>query len=146
MSNLKSIDKLPMLQFPCTILPITTLVPHQKHCHPPNEIVSQSIFSNPWPCIRLIGYGNETNNAYKHIRVSFIINTACLLHVLAILATILREMHYKGYHRFDTVTCDLSYIGQTCHSLGHRYKEHIRYITSNNPNLHTHSTLATVPT
>jgi len=58
----------------------------------------------------------KPTNAYKHITVSFIINTVCLLHVLAIPVTILREVHYKGYHRYDTVncrchTCDLSYIG-----------------------------------
>jgi len=150
-SYLKSIYNLLMIQFPCTVLPITTLVPHQEHCHPRNGIVSQSVSITHDHALDWQDMAMKPTNAYKHIRVSFIINTVCLLHLLAIPATILREVHYKGYHRYDNVTCrchtcDLSYIGQTGNNLEHRHKEHIRYITSNNPNLHTHSTFSTLTT
>jgi hypothetical protein len=36
-------------------------------------------------------------NAYQHIRVSYIMNIAGLLHVLATLVAILRVVHYNGY-------------------------------------------------
>lgn len=39
------------------------------------------VLNNPWPCTELIRYGNETNRLHKCIRVSYIINMGCLLHV-----------------------------------------------------------------
>jgi len=31
------------------------------------------------------------------------------------------------------ITCKMSYIGQTSRNLNQRYREHIRYITNNDP-------------
>jgi hypothetical protein len=36
-------------------------------------------------------------NAYIHLRLSYVINTVCLLYVSAALVAILREVSYKGY-------------------------------------------------
>jgi len=38
-----------------------------------------------------------------------------------------------GIYQLTCNTYNLSYVGQTCRSLSIRYKEHIRYIRSNNP-------------
>ena len=38
-----------------------------------------------------------------------------------------------GIHKLTCNTCNLSYVGQTSRSLNICYKEHIRYIRSNNP-------------
>jgi len=40
----------------------------------------------------------KTTNAYKHIKVSHMINTVCLLHVSTTAVTILREVYYTGYN------------------------------------------------
>jgi len=38
----------------------------------------------------------------------------------------------SGIYQLQSQTCHLSYIGQTGRRLEQRYKEHTRYITSNN--------------
>ena len=44
------------------------------------------------------------------------------------------EEHDKsGIYKHTCNTCEVSYIGQTSHSLHQRYKEHVRYIMHNNP-------------
>ena len=56
-------------------------------------------------------------NAFKFVRVYYIIHLVCLVHVLATLVAILTEVHYKGYitkvfepmHKCKTLTCVQSY-------------------------------------
>jgi len=39
----------------------------------------------------------------------------------------------SGIYQFQYPNCNLSYIGQSGRCLEPRYKEHVEYITSNNP-------------
>jgi len=39
----------------------------------------------------------KSTNAYKHLRIPYITNTVCLLHVSATLVAILRGKRYNGY-------------------------------------------------
>jgi hypothetical protein len=42
-------------------------------------------------------------------------------------------LNYSGIHKFKCKTCNNSYVGQTGRSIGIRYREHTRYVTTNNP-------------
>jgi len=39
----------------------------------------------------------KTTNAYKPLRLSYIMNTVCLLDISATPVAILREVYYRGY-------------------------------------------------
>ena len=41
----------------------------------------------------------------------------------------------SGIYGLTCNTCQMTYVGQTSRNLNIRYKEHIRYITTNNPQL-----------
>jgi hypothetical protein len=39
----------------------------------------------------------KTTDAYKRLRISYVINTVCLLDVSSTPVAILREVYYRGY-------------------------------------------------
>ena len=91
--------------------------------------------------------GKTVRNMY--IRIAYKCNnTISLLSKPANKATLPPTPYDQcGIYALTCVTCNKAYVGQTSRSLKQRYKEHTRYIKSNNPQPSTSSiiNMNTVP-
>ena len=69
------------------------------------------------------------------IQYSFITHYYKCRNTIANLTKPHRDLHTPPHNKWGGVWSNLSYVGQTGHSLNIRFQEHIRYIRYNNPQL-----------
>ena len=94
------------------------------------------IFSSP--------HIHKITNLFKHTNIKIGFRCHNTTAQLTKPATVRKVPHHskRGIYQLTCKSCNLSYVGQTSHSLKIRFQQHLRYIRSNNPqSAYTHHIL-----